>query len=284
MINSILGTKSHMEQSFTQTGHRVPVTVVKAVGNIVTQVKTMEKDGYQALQLGIGAKKAKHTSKQLQGHLNKIPKNKLQITNDKSQKIYPRYLREVKTEEAYEIGQEINPAEVFEPGDLVKVSGVSKGKGFAGGVKRWGFHGGPKTHGQSDRHRAPGSIGQGTTPGRVYKGKHMAGRMGGEEVTVRNLTVLKVDKDGLIWLSGPVPGNRSGLLIIEKLGTDKHFTPLFSPDTTEEELVHAMEVEAEEEAVNKAVVEEPEEQVEQVEQVEKVEQETKKEGEEDGNK
>src|SRR3989344_1514532 len=255
MINALLGTKSHMEQSFTQTGHRVPVTVVKTVGNVVTQVKTLEKDGYQALQLGIGTKKAKHTSKQLQGHFKKALE---QRTKDKEQN-FPRYLREVKTEEAYEVGTQINPAEVFQPGDLVKVTGISKGKGFAGGVERWGFHGGPKTHGQSDRHRAPGSIGQGTTPGRVYKGKHMAGRMGGEAETVRNLTVLKSEADGVLWLSGPVPGNRGGLLIIEKLGQARHFTPLLSRDTTEEELVKAMETEAEEEAVNKAVVEgEPE--------------------------
>ncbi|TSC90164.1 MAG: large subunit ribosomal protein L3 [Microgenomates group bacterium Gr01-1014_5] len=248
-----------MEQSFTQTGHRVPVTVVKTVGNVVTQVKTLEKDGYTALQLGIGTKKAKHTSKQLQGHFApSLKASEAQAKNQKTEEqknTYPRYLREVKTEEAYEVGTQINPAEVFQPGDLVKVTGISKGKGFAGGVKRWGFHGGPKTHGQSDRHRAPGSIGQGTTPGRVYKGKHMAGRMGGEVETVRNLTVLKSEADGVLWLSGPVPGNRDGLLIIEKLGQARHFTPLLSRDTTEEELVKAMETEAEEEAVNKAVVE-----------------------------
>lgn len=266
-----------MEQSFTQNGHRVSVTVVKTVGNVVTQVKTLEKDGYTALQLGIGTKKAKHTSKQLQGHFAKVTSNKKQETNQ----IFPRYLREVKTEEAYEVGTQINPAEVFQPGDLVKVTGISKGKGFAGGVKRWGFHGGPKTHGQSDRHRAPGSIGQGTTPGRVYKGKHMAGRMGGEAETVRNLTVLKSEADGVLWLSGPVPGNRDGLLIIEKLGQARHFTPLLSRDTTEEELVKAMEIAAEEEAVNKAVVEgDPEEQVEGVEKVEKAEEK----GAEDGSK
>lgn len=259
-----------MEQSFTQTGHRVPVTVVKTAGNMVTQVKTLEKDGYTALQLGIGTKKAKHTSKQLQGHLKKTQNAKL-----KTQNLYPRHLREVRTDESLEIGAQINPAEIFEPGDLVKVTGISKGKGFAGGVKRWGFHGGPKTHGQSDRHRAPGSIGQGTTPGRVYKGKHMAGRMGGEQESVRNLTVLKIEQDGTLWLSGPVPGNRGGLLIIKKLGVDKHFTPLFSPETSEEELVKAMEQEAEEEAVNKAVIEgQPEEQVEKVE----------KEGAQDGSK
>lgn len=251
MITSLLGTKSQMEQSFTQTGHRVPVTVVKTWRNTVTQVKTQDKDGYQALQLGIGTKKPKHTSKPLQGHFDKInQKSKIKSQN------YPRHLREVRGgTEGMNLGGVINLAEVFKPGDLVRVTGTSKGKGFAGGVKRWGFHGGPKTHGQSDRHRAPGSIGQGTTPGRVYKGKKMAGRMGGGQKTVRNLTVLKIEDDGTLWLSGLVPGTRGGLLIIDKIGEAKHFTPLFSRETTEEELVHAMEAEAEVEAVNKPQIE-----------------------------
>lgn len=252
MINAILGTKLHMEQSFTQTGHRVPVTMVKAAGNIVTQVKTREKDGYQGLQLGIGERKLKHTSKPLQGHFKKIQNSKLKIQN------YPRYIKEIRGEtEGINLGDLISLSQVLEVGDLVKVTGISKGKGFAGGVKRWGFAGGPKTHGQSDRHRAPGSIGQGTTPGRVYKGKHMAGRMGGVQKTVGNITILKVDDDGTVWLSGPVPGNRGGLLMLEKIGHSKHFTPLLSVDTTEEELVKAMEQEATVEAANKAVIEGP---------------------------
>ena len=132
------------------------------------------------------------------------------------------------------IGELIKASDVVRPGDLVKVTGVSKGKGFAGGVKRWGFAGGPKTHGQSDRLRAPGSIGQGTTPGRVYKGKKMAGRMGGEQVSVKNLTVLKVEENGDIWLSGPVPGFQSGLLQITKIGEDKKFVELYEKDTETE--------------------------------------------------
>lgn len=115
------------------------------------------------------------------------------------------------------------PDDVLKPGDLVSVAGVSKGKGFAGVVKRHGFAGGPKTHGQSDRLRAPGSIGQTTTPGRVYKGKRMAGRMGGERTTVKGLTVLAVSEDGTIELSGPVPGNRGGLLKITKIGENKKY-------------------------------------------------------------
>ncbi|MBI3290299.1 50S ribosomal protein L3 [Candidatus Microgenomates bacterium] len=220
MVNAILGTKGKMTQAWTEDGHRVSVAIVKASPSVVTQVKTDDKDGYRAIQMGFGIRKDKNTSKPLQGHLNKT-----QSSNFKSQN-YHRYLREVRVEgEEYNLGDEIKASDVLEAGDIVKVQGVSKGKGFAGGVKRWGFHGGPKTHGQSDRHRAPGSIGQGTTPGRVYKGKKMAGRMGGKQATTLNLTVLDVSEDE-VRLSGPIPGNPGGLVIIEKTGKDKNFSPL----------------------------------------------------------
>lgn len=222
MIDTLLGTKLHMEQAFTQTGVRVPVTVVKTGSNIVTQVKAKEKDGYVAIQVGFGTRKLKHLTKPLLGHLKKIL--------DQEEKTAPRFLKEIRTGSdlvGYKVGDAIGPADVLKPGDLVRVTGVSKGKGFAGVVKRWGFAGGPKTHGQSDRLRAPGSIGQGTTPGRVLKGKKMPGRMGQEKVTVKNLTVLKVDQDkGELWLSGPVPGPRGTLLTVRKIGEDKKFEEL----------------------------------------------------------
>lgn len=221
MINSLLGTKSRMSQTFTRTGVRIPVSVVRAVPNIVTFIKTEKRDGYWAIQLSTGSKKIKNIKKPELQHLRRA---------SKIEKRGPSFLREVRGQEPeLSIGQAISAAEVFRPGDIVKVTGVSKGKGFAGVVKRWGFAGGPKTHGQSDRLRAPGSIGQGTTPGRVFKGKKMAGRMGHDTVSIRNLVVLKVDENEL-WLSGPVPGSRRGLLKIEKTGEDKKFIELYEKE------------------------------------------------------
>jgi large subunit ribosomal protein L3 len=219
MINTILAIKSHMEQAWTKKG-RVPVTVVKSGPNIVTQIKTEDRDGYSAIQIGFGERKAKHTTKPLQGHLKKSQKQE-----PKNQSLIPRYLKEVRISQSEQLqpGDVINPQDVLKPGDLVKVTGISKGKGFAGVVKRHRFAGGPKTHGQSDRERAPGSIGQTTDPGRVYKGKRMAGHMGVEKVTVRNLTVLAVNDSGEIRLAGPVPGARKSLLILTKIGEDKKF-------------------------------------------------------------
>lgn len=231
MIDTILGTKLHMVQTFTQEGTRVPVTVVKTGPNVVTQIKRLEKDGYRALQLGFGAKKIKDITKPLLGHL-KGAIEKYQISNIKNQKFAPRFLREVRTaEEEYKAGDVIVPSQVLKPGDLVQVTGVSKGKGFVGVVGRWGFAGGPKTHGQSDRLRAPGSIGRGTTPGRVVKGQKMAGRMGQEKATVKNLRVMKLDEEkGELWLSGLVPGARGSLLVIKKLGEAKRFEPIFTKE------------------------------------------------------
>lgn len=216
MLDTILATKSHMKQTFSPQGRRLAVSVVKSGPNLVTQVKTGEKDGYIAVQLGFGARKVKNIKKPVLGHLRGVTKD---------EKIAPRFLREVRI--SYELlansqqlktGDVINPADVFKAGDLVTVTGISRGKGFAGVVKRWHFAGGPRTHGQSDRERAPGSIGQTTTPGRVFKGKKMAGRMGGAKTTVKNLTVIAVDDGGQVFLSGPVPGNRGSLLLIKKTG------------------------------------------------------------------
>src|SRR3989344_7172027 len=161
MINTLLGTKSHMSQVFTSDGRRLAVTVVKTGPNIVTQIKSEEKEGYNSLQLGWDSRNFRTLPNPQKGHLKASGASK-------DKKLALKFLREVPrdTEDVYAVGDSITPAQVLEAGDLVSVSGVSKGKGFQGVVKRWGFKGGPRTHGQSDRLRAPGSIGQGTTPGR----------------------------------------------------------------------------------------------------------------------
>ncbi len=215
MLNAILGAKGRMTQVFDSQGSRIPVTKIKAGPCIVTQVKTKDKDGYWAVQLGFGERKIKHTTKPLQGHLKKIQNSKLKI-----QSFFPRFLREIRTdnEPKFKVGDQIRVSDIFSAGDKVAITGVSKGKGFAGVVKRWHFAGGPKTHGQSDRQRAPGSIGQGTDPGRVHKGKKMAGRMGQDTVTVKNLKIVDIQPEtNEITVSGPVPGIPGGLLIIKKI-------------------------------------------------------------------
>src|SRR5487761_1330956 len=172
MIHGLLGRKLGMVQRFESDGTVVGVTVIEAGPCFVTQVRTREKDGYEAVQLGFG--KAKWLNQPERGHLKGIENVK--------------HLREFKVDDLDEVkvGQLVG-ADLFKPGDFVDVTATSKGRGFAGVVKRHGFHGGPKTHGQSDRHRAPGSIGSTTTPGRVLKGLHMAGHMGSRRTTVRGL-------------------------------------------------------------------------------------------------
>lgn len=181
-MNTFFGTKINSTSLFTEKGRRQVVTLINAGPLTVKQIKTAENDGYSALQVAF----------------NKIK-------------------REILLSEpaAFKIGDQIKAADVFKDGDIVKITGISKGRGFAGGVKRYGFHGGPKTHGQSDRHRAPGSIGMRTTPGRLWKGKRMAGHYGVETITVRNLKVVKVEESN-ITVSGTVPGGRNGLLILTK--------------------------------------------------------------------
>lgn len=209
MINTILGSKSVNSQTFVQ-GFRVPVTKIMAGPCVVTQIKKIEKDGYWAVQLGFSSKKSKNTSKSLQGHLKKVSKEEK----------FPKFLQEVKfnKEPELKVGDVVKASEVFKRGDVVAVTGISKGKGFAGVVKKHHFRGGPRTHGQSDRERAPGSVGQTTTPGRVYKGKRMAGRMGGEKVTVKNLHIISVNEEtGEIEISGQVPGVIGSTLTIKKI-------------------------------------------------------------------
>lgn len=209
MLNTLLGQKERMSQTFIE-GQRIAVTFVKTGPCVVTQIKNKDKDGYWAVQLGFSQKSIKNVTKPQQGHLREVIKDKKA----------PRFLREVKfkNEPKFIVGDIISVKDIFKKGDVITVTGTSKGKGWAGVVKRWHFAGGPKTHGQSDRERAPGSIGQGTTPGRVLKNKHMAGRMGNERVTVKNLVVVDIDETkDLIAVSGAIPGKTGGLVTITKL-------------------------------------------------------------------
>lgn len=191
-IEGLLGRKLGMTQVFDENGEVHAVTVIEAGPVVVTQVKTPAKEGYAAVQVGYGEKK--RLNKPERGHLQKLGNFRL--------------LREFKVvgDGEYSVGDKVG-VELFNEGDLVDVTGVSRGRGFAGGVRRWGFGGGPKTHGQSDRHRAPGSIGSGTTPGHVYKGLKMAGHMGAAQVTTRHLRVISKDEArNLLMVAGSVPG------------------------------------------------------------------------------
>jgi len=197
---------------FDSEGRKTAVTQIEAGPCIVVYIKNKDKDGYTAVQLGFG--QAKKIKNPILGHVKKA-----------GLKTIPKFLREIKipaNQELPKIGQVYKADEVFKPGDIVKISGVSKGKGFAGVVKRWGFAGGPKSHGQSDRERAPGSIGATTTPGRVLKGKKMAGRTGGIQVTVSGLKVIDVLPDkNILLVKGSVPGPTRGLLLIQKTSAAK---------------------------------------------------------------
>ncbi len=207
MVSALLGTKIGQSQTFTDDGRRIPVTKIQAGPCWITHIDTQS--GFTNVQLAFGNKKS--ISKAVEGHTKKA-----------GVETKPRFLRSIRLSDAAQIGElangsEIKVGDVFAAGDHIRVTGTSKGKGFAGVVKRHGFKGGPRTHGQSDRERAPGSIGQATTPGRVYKGKRMAGRMGGEQVTVRGLQVVAVESEtDMLLVKGLVPGGRNGLLIIAK--------------------------------------------------------------------
>jgi large subunit ribosomal protein L3 len=202
MLSGLIGRKIGITQVFTEGGTVEAVTAIEAGPCTVTQIKSVGKEGYNAIQLGFG--EAKRLNAPEQGHLGKLGLFK--------------HLREFRVEDTsdIELGHRVDVS-LFQPGDLVDVVGVSKGKGFAGTVKRHHFAGGPKTHGQSDRHRAPGSIGAGTDPGRVLKGQRMAGHMGNQRVTVKRIKVVKADPDrNLLLVKGAVPGARNGLLEIRK--------------------------------------------------------------------
>jgi len=216
MIHSMIGRKIDQTQGFLEDGTRVPLSVISVAGNVVTQIKTADHEGYNSIQLGFGT--WKRPTKPMAGHIKKAGLQKM-----------PRFFREIRVDEAPDqtLGSAILVSGVFEPGDVVDVTGTSKGKGYAGVVKLHGFHGGPKTHGQSDRHRAPGASGSGTTPGRVYRGKKMSGRMGNEQVTIKNLEILDVKEDTIL-VRGLIPGTKGSVIIITKVGKNKKFKPLWS--------------------------------------------------------
>lgn len=201
----ILGTKEEMTQVFTEKGGAIPVTAIKTGPLTVTQVKTKEKDGYTAVQVGFGSKKENRISKPMKGHLKGMGPF--------------RFLREFRvTDGEWKTGDSILPT-LFEEGDRVTVSGITKGKGFQGVVKRHGFKGGPRTHGQKHSEREAGSIGGGgRAGGRVAKGMRMPGRMGADRVTVKNLKIVSIDAEGgVLYINGAVPGRRGTLLEIRSL-------------------------------------------------------------------
>ncbi|MBI3537678.1 MAG: 50S ribosomal protein L3 [Chloroflexi bacterium] len=207
MPEGILGKKVGMTQLFTEKGQSIPVTVLEMGPCFVTQIKTREKDGYTALQMGFA--ESKHMSKPERGHLKNLPNLK--------------NLLEVRTSDIanYQVGQKLTVS-LFSAGDIVDVSGISKGKGHAGVVKRYHFKGGKKTHGQSDRMRRPGASGATTTPGRVLKGMRGAGQMGNARVTTNNLQVIRVDAErNLLALKGAVPGAKDGLVFVRKARKEK---------------------------------------------------------------
>lgn len=204
MAIGIVGRKSGMTRIFTEDGASVPVTVIEAEPNTITQIKTLESDGYVAVQVTAGSRKASRVSKPAAGHFAKA-----NVTAG-------RGLWEFRTDATDElnVGDQIT-VDSFEAGQKVDVTGESKGKGFQGVVKRWNFHMQDATHGNSLAHRAPGSIGQNQTPGRVFKGKKMAGHMGAERCTTQNLEVVRVDNErGLLLIKGAVPGAPGGDVII----------------------------------------------------------------------
>ncbi len=204
-MKGILGKKVGMTQIIQDDGIVAPVTVVEAGPCFVTGIRTLERDGYRAVQLGFEPTKPRRLSKGQRGHLQQSGVSDL------------RYLRELRTreDETFELGQQVL-VDIFEPGECVDVEAKSKGRGFAGVVKRHNFAGGPHTHGQSDRERAPGAIGACATPGRVWKGKKMPGRMGGKKTTVSNLEVVLVDTErNLLAVRGSVPGPNGSLVLIK---------------------------------------------------------------------
>ncbi len=204
MTIGLVGRKSGMTRIFTEKGDSIPVTVIEVEPNRITQVKSADTDGYSAVQVTVGTRRASRVTKAEAGHLAKANaeagRDLFELRND--------------TEEAFEVGSALT-VETFEAGQKIDVTGTSKGKGFAGAVKRWNFAMQDATHGNSISHRAPGSIGQCQTPGRVFKGKKMSGHMGSERVTVQNLEVVRVDAErNLLLVKGAVPGAPGGDVIV----------------------------------------------------------------------
>ena len=206
MVARLLGKKLGMTQMFNKEGNLVPVTLIQAGPCNILQIKNKENDGYSAIQVGFGERKKKRATKAEIGHCSKAKTGVKKLV---------REFRDDPLDAKYELGQVLT-VDVFDGVEVIDITGTSKGKGFAGAMKRWGFHGGPATHGCTTP-RSAGSVGAGTDPGRVLKGKKMAGRMGGDKCTVRNLDVIKIDKDrNLMFVKGAVPGPNGGYVIIRK--------------------------------------------------------------------
>ncbi len=206
MTIGVVGRKAGMTRVFTEEGHSIPVTVIEVEPNRVTQMKADETDGYRAVQVTVGQRKASHVNKASAGHFAKAGV-------EAGRGLWESRLDDGEGEEL-EVGAEIK-VDIFEPGQIVDVTGTSIGKGFAGGVKRHNFHMQDATHGNSLSHRAPGSIGQNQTPGRVFKGKKMAGHLGNARCTTQNVEVVRVDVDrNLLLIKGAVPGSKGGDVII----------------------------------------------------------------------
>lgn len=206
-MTGLIGKKIGMTQVFGADGNVVPVTVIQTGPCVVVQKKERAKDGYSALQLGFGSKKNQRVNKPEQGHMVKVGKGAFQV------------LREFRSEDIaqYEVGQEIKLSDLFKAGDRVDVSGTSKGRGFAGVIKRWGFGGFPASHGTHEYFRHGGSIGNRSFPGRVFKGKRMAGHWGDERISVQNLEVVGVRvEENLLLVKGAVPGAKRGVLLIRR--------------------------------------------------------------------
>lgn len=222
-MNSFYTLKRDQIHAYDKDGKRLFVTRLSADSLPIIQVKNQEKDKYKALQVGIGVK----------SRLNKPEAGHVKVGDLK-----PLYLREIRIEQDSDLkmGDQLQINEIFQVGDVLKVTAISKGKGFAGGMKRHGFHGGPRTHGQSDRQRAPGAIAQGTSPGRVWKGKRMAGHMGNVTVAITGSMVVKIDQDNKeIWITGSVPGGKNALVELTKLKTGKFVGLLERVDSKKEE-------------------------------------------------
>lgn len=206
-MTGLIGKKIGMTQVFGADGTVVPVTVIQTGPCVVVQKKETAKDGYNALQIGFGARKNQRVNKPEQGHLAKAGKGAFQV------------LREFRTEKVadYELGQEIKAADLFKSGDRVDVAGISKGRGFAGVIKRWSFAGFPGSHGTHEYFRHGGSIGNRSFPGRVFKGKRMAGHWGDERISVQNLEVVEVrGENNLVFIKGSVPGAQQGVVLIRQ--------------------------------------------------------------------
>lgn len=226
MLTYFYGTKLKTSSAFDTKGRKLVVTHIKVDPLTVTQIKSVKKDGYWSVQCAIGTKSNKSLSKPQKLHLKGAKLDKA-----------PLYLREIrlKEEPKLKVGEKFLITDVFSLNDQIKVTGTTKGRGFAGVIKRWGFHGGPRTHGQSDRERSPGSIGQRTDPGRVWKGKKMPGHYGTDTKTVRGLQVIALDEaNHKLIVTGTVAGHRNSLIKITKIGKAKKPIKLFSKKTKKE--------------------------------------------------